>query len=83
MEPTKHTSWLDRPKTHQQLFYALIGLCVLLLIGNFFIHPHGHFPFEEWFGFHAFFGFLAYSAIVGSAILLRKVVKRREDYYDD
>jgi hypothetical protein len=49
---------------------------------DFFYHKHGHFAFEETFGFFPAFGFLAFVALSLCAKLLRKVVKRREDYYD-
>ena len=64
------------------IVYALYALCAALLLIDVFHHKHGHFVFEEWFGFYAFYGFVAYMLIVNSAKLLRKLIKRDEDYYD-
>jgi hypothetical protein len=71
----------DRTSTHQAIFYGLIGACAAVLLSDLFYHKHGHFEFESSFGFHAFFGFLAYLTIVNSAKLLRLWVRRSEDYY--
>ena len=62
--------------------YTLYALCAALLLFDVFYHKHGHFKFEEWFGFYAFYGFIACIAIVLSAIQLRKILMRDEDYYD-
>ncbi|MFK8027495.1 MAG: hypothetical protein AB8C40_05485 [Gammaproteobacteria bacterium] len=62
--------------------YALYALCAALLLVDVFYHKHGHFAFEEWFGFYAFYGFIGCVAIVLSAIQLRKILMRDEDYYD-
>ena len=64
------------------IVYALYVICALLLIVDGFYHKHGHFAFEQWFGFYAFYGFVAYMVIVNSARLLRRLVKRDEHYYD-
>ncbi len=64
------------------IVYTLYALCAALLLVDVFHHKHGHFEFEEWFGFYALYGFAAYMFIVNSAKLLRKLVKRDEDYYD-
>ena len=80
--PDDRKWWLDEPRNVTRIFVALIVVCVALLAADFAYHKHGHFDFELWFGFHAFFGFLAYSAIVFSAKLLRKLISRGEDYYD-
>ena len=64
------------------IVYTLYVLCAALLLVDVFYHKHGHFAFEQWFGFYAFYGFLAYMFIVNSAKLLRKLVKRDENYYD-
>lgn len=74
--------WLDQPGNVNKIVYLLYAACVALLIVEIFYHKHGHFDFEHWFGFYAWFGFLAYISIVMSAKLFRKLIKRKEDYYD-
>lgn len=66
----------------KRIVYAVYIICAGLLLIDLFHHKHGHFVFEEWFGFYAIFGFLAYVFIVLSATQLRKILKRDEDYYD-
>ncbi len=62
--------------------YTLYFICAVLLLFDVFHHRHGHFNFEEWFSFYAVYGFIACIAIVFSAIQLRKILMRDEDYYD-
>ena len=64
------------------IVYALYAICAALFLVDVFYHKHGHFGFEEWLGFYAFYGFIACIAIVLSAIQLRKIIMRDEDYYD-
>ena len=73
---------LDDPRNVTRLFYALVAVCLLLLATEPFYHKHGHFSWEDWFGFHAFFGFAAFMLIVWLGKQLRKLVMRDEDYYD-
>jgi hypothetical protein len=48
------------------------------------IHKHGHFDAEISVpAFYAIFGFFAYCSIIAGAVLLRKMIKRKEDYYDE
>ena len=74
--------WLDQSKNINMIVYVLYALCVGLLIVEVFYHKHVYFNFENWFGFYAWFGFIAYTFIVLSAKLFRKLIKRKEDYYD-
>lgn len=74
--------WLDQPRNINKLVYALWGVCALLLLIDLFYHKHSHFSFENWFGFYAAYGFLAYCLIVLSAKALRRLLQRDEDYYD-
>ena len=41
------------------------------------------FFWEGWFGFYGFFGFIACVVLVLAAKELRRLVMRREDYYDE
>ncbi len=73
----------DRTSTHRRIFTGLLVACAVVALSDLVYHKHGHFHFEEAFGFHALFGFVAYLTIVNSAKLLRRFVKRPEDYYDE
>ena len=75
--------WLDRPSSVDLLVKLLIVACVIVVLADFGYHKHGHFGFQEWFAFDAFFGFAAYVFLVNSAKGLRKILMRGEDYYDE
>lgn len=73
----------DKPKNVKRLLGIFYGILVLLLIGDFFVHKHAVFPWEEWPEFYAIYGFVACTVLVLAAkYILRPLVKRREDYYD-
>ncbi len=75
--------WLDEPRHVDQFFYGLVGICIVLLLGDLLYHKHATFSFESWFGFFAWYGFICCVALVLLAKQMRKVVKRDEDYYGD
>lgn len=73
----------DNPRNVKILLAFLFGGCLVLIIINFLVHKHGHFSWEEWSGFYAAYGFVACVILVLAAkFILRKIVKRSEDYYD-
>jgi len=76
------TYWLDKPGTVQLIIAILIVSCVALFAVDFFYHKHGHFDFEQWPGFFAWFGFLSYCTIVLSSKQMRKLIGRKEDHYE-
>ncbi len=45
-------------------------------------HRHVTHPWENLWGFYALFGFIACSVLVLAAKEMRKVVMRKEDYYE-
>ena len=64
--------------------YGLVLVNILLLVVGELIHKHGHFDMEISVpAFYALFGFVAYCLIIVGAVLLRKIVRREEDYYDE
>ena len=62
---------------------VLFILAFVLLVLEFFIHRHAEIDFEGLFFFPAFYAFIICVAIVLGGILLRKLVMRSEDYYDN
>jgi hypothetical protein len=78
----QQAGWLERPGSIKKLFVALAVFSLVLILADLAYHKHVHYAIEEWFGFYALFGFLAYSLIVGAGWLWRRVVMRKEDYYD-
>ena len=62
---------------------VLFILAFVLLILEFFIHRHVETDVENLFFFPAFFAFVICVAIVLGGIVLRKLIMRSEDYYDN
>jgi hypothetical protein len=67
----------------RKLVIALVVVCVALTLSDLLYHKHGHFAFEEWFGFFGLFGFVVYVTVVMLAKALRTVIKRPEDYWGE
>ena len=75
--------WLDDRKNVDKIFWMLCAICAGLVVADFFYSKEPHFRLEGWFGFYAIFGFVACVMLVLTAkYILRKIVKRDEDYYD-
>ncbi|MBF0377927.1 MAG: hypothetical protein HQK72_10660 [Desulfamplus sp.] len=73
----------DDPQNVKRLLIIFFSSVVLLFILDFFVNKHGHFPWENWTGFYAVFGFVACVLLVlVSRFILRPLVKRKENYYD-
>ena len=65
------------------LLGSFVAALVGLLLMEWAVDRHGHFLWEESFGLHAGFGFLACVVLILVArFILRPLVQRREDYYD-
>lgn len=72
----------DDPRHVSLLLRGLYLICALLFILDFFLHRHTTHSWEELTGFYAIFGFVACVTLVLVATQLRKILKRKEDYYD-
>jgi len=75
--------WLDEPKNVGRVIKLLVAVCVGLLVADFLYEKHTHFDWEGWPLFHAVFGFVAFALAVLLGKQLRRIVMRKEDYYDD
>jgi len=76
------TYWLDEPRNVTKVFYTLVAVCALLLVADPLVHKHGHFAWEGWFGFHGLYGFFGSVFLVLTAKQLRRILMRKDDYYD-
>lgn len=75
--------FFDKPanvKWVMRLFYAI---CILLVFADFILHRHIGLPWEEIPAFYAIYGFIACVVLVMIAKEMRKIVMRKEDYYDE
>lgn len=78
--------WADNPTFIRIFLGVLIVSCIGAAIAGFvpaFQPKHPHFPQEGWKVFFAIYGFAAFSFIVLAGQHLRKLVGRKEDYYEE
>jgi hypothetical protein len=81
-DATDDPRWLDKPGSVDLLIKILIAACVLSVMADFFYHKHGDFHFQEFLGFDAIYGFVAYVGLVNLAKGVRVLLMRNENYYD-
>ena len=78
--------WADNPKFIRLFLGVLIISCIGAALAGFvpaFQPEHPHFEQEGWKVFFAVYGFLAFSFIVLAGQHLRKLVGKKEDYYEE
>ena len=74
--------FLDRPANLRRLRRVFYALCTALVALEVLVHRHAEHPWEGAFAFHAIYGFVACVVLVLAAKLMRRVLMRREDYYE-
>jgi len=71
MEPQDKTTekkyLFDNPGNVKLLFISFYLSLLILLVIDFFIYKHPHFPWEKWPGFYATYGFVACVVLVVAA----------------
>jgi len=88
-DPSEDTGWFDRPENVRKILIGLFSACaffVVIDIGFWLtgFDKHPYFRWEQWPGFYAVYGFVACVLLVLIAkYLLRPLVMRGENYYDD
>lgn len=78
--------WADNPTFIRIFLGVLIGACVLSAFAGLVTswhNPHPHFEVETLGVFFAIWGFAAFTFIVLAGQHLRKLVGRKEEYYDE
>ena len=82
MKTQREITLLDAPKNRARVRKAFYMSLLILLVVELFTTKHGHFPWEEAYGFYAVYGFIGCVSLIFIAKVLRWLVKRKEDYYD-
>lgn len=75
--------FLDRPQNVRWVLRVLYLICIGLLAADWLVDRHVAHAVESLFGFYALYGFVSCWMLVIVAKQLRRMVKRREDYYGD
>lgn len=71
----------DKPHNVTLLLRGLYATCALLFILDFILHRHVMHAWDGLPGFYAIYGFVACVTLVLVANQMRKLLKRKEDYY--
>ena len=74
--------FFDSQRNIDRFLMVFYVICAVLFVLDFVIHRHTMHRLEELPGFYALYGFVAFVALVVGSKLLRKLVMRKEDYYD-
>ena len=80
MHERKH--FFDDPRSVKKVLRVFYVICALLLLADVVVHRHVVHTWEGVWGFYAGYGFVACVLLVLIAKEMRKLLMRREDYYD-
>lgn len=84
MKPGQEKEYFfDKPRNVKRVLRVFYAICTLLFAVDFVFHRHVIHPWETLWGFYAVFGFIACVVLVLVAKEMRRIVMRREDYYDE
>ena len=82
LDPGEKRHIFDNPRNVWRVIYALHAICAVAFIADFFVHRHVDHPWEAMIGFYCVYGFVACVILVLIAKEMRKVLMRKDDYYD-
>lgn len=75
--------FFDKPENVNRVLKVFYGICIILVIADFVLHRHIGFDWEKIPAFYSIYGFVACVLLVIVAKQMRKVLMRKEDYYDE
>ncbi|MEN8170548.1 MAG: hypothetical protein ABFS08_10025 [Pseudomonadota bacterium] len=82
-ETDKEAHIFDNHRNVERLLKGFYAVCIILVIADFIIHRHTTMAWEKIPAFYAVYGFVAYVLLVVLSNILRKLVMRKENYYDE
>jgi hypothetical protein len=81
-KPDEKVYLFDKPENVERLLKVFYWICGLLFVLDFVVHRHTIHDWEQLPAFYAIFGFIAFVMLVVVSKLMRKLLMRKEDYYD-
>jgi hypothetical protein len=75
--------FFDKPENLKRLLRIFYAICAGLFLIDAVFHRHVIHAWESLFGFYAVFGFVACVLLVLAATEMRKVLMRKDNFYDD
>ncbi len=81
-DPGEKQYFFDKQENVTRFLRVFYIICAVLFLLDFVVHRHTSMKLEEIPAFYALFGFIAFVVLVEGSKLLRKLVMRKEDYYD-
>lgn len=81
--PEEKPGYFDKPENVQLILRVFYVCCIVLLVADFVVHRHIYHEWENLPGFYPIYGFIGCVVLVLIAKEMRKVLMRKEDYYDD
>ena len=80
--PNEIPGFFDKARNINILMGIFYVLCALLVIADFVVHRHIYTSFDEIPAFYAIYGFVACVLLVVIAKQMRKLLMRKESYYE-
>ena len=80
----KQGHFFDKPENVKRVLRGFYIFLLLVIVVDRILPKHPFFPWDGYPSFYGAYGFVSYVIIVfGSNYILRKLLKRKEDYYGD
>lgn len=74
--------FFDKPQNISKILKVFYAICILLVVADFIVHRHIYHAWEQLPAFYAIYGFVGCVVLVLIAKAMRKVLMKKEDYYD-
>jgi hypothetical protein len=81
-DPNEKRYIFDKPQNVSRLLQGFYIICGILIVLDLVLHRHISHGWENLPGFYAIYGFVACVLLVLIAKEMRKLLMRKEDYYD-
>lgn len=82
-DQNKPDGFFDKPENVSKMLKVFYVICALLVVADFIVHRHVYHSAENIPAFYAIYGFVGCVVLVLIAKEMRKLLMRKEDYYDE